>query len=176
MQLSGIEGEQVVLLLEDHQVDPSFLELINSLLSAGEVPGLYTPEELEPLLGPLRDLASQDDFRGTLVSYFASRVRRNLHVVLIMDSSSKNFTANCESNPAFYKNCSFQWMEGWSKESMAQSKCTLYQHLHVNSRHCYVYFLWRLIREFGLHQLQYKLYGLLESICSARYACGVEGS
>ena len=125
MQLSGIDGEQIVLLLEDHQVDPSFLELINSLLSAGEVPGLYTPEELEPLLGPLRDLASQDGFRGTLVSYFASRVLRNLHIVLIMDSSSKNFTANCESNPAFYKNCSFQWMQGWSKESMAQSEYTL---------------------------------------------------
>lgn len=122
MQLSGIEGEQVVLILEDHQVDGSFLELINSLLSAGEVPGLYTPEELEPLLGPLRDLASQDGFRGTLVSYFASRVKRNLHIVLIMDSSSKTFTGNCESNPAFYKSCSFQWMEGWSRESMAQSK------------------------------------------------------
>ncbi|KAM7436007.1 Cytoplasmic dynein 2 heavy chain 1 [Porites harrisoni] len=120
MQLSGIEGEQVVLILEDHQVDGSFLELINSLLSAGEVPGLYTPEELEPLLGPLRDLASQDGFRGTLVSYFASRVKRNLHIVLIMDSSSKTFTGNCESNPAFYKSCSFQWMEGWSRESMAQ--------------------------------------------------------
>ena len=122
MQLSGIEGEQVVLILEDHQVDGSFLELINSLLSAGEVPGLYTPEELEPLLGPLRDLASQDGFRGTLVSYFASRVKRNLHIVLIMDSSSKTFTGNCESNPAFYKSCSFQWMEAWSRESMAQSK------------------------------------------------------
>lgn len=122
MQLSGIEGEQVVLILEDHQVDGSFLELINSLLSAGEVPGLYTPEELEPLLGPLRDLASQDGFRGTLVSYFASRVKRNLHIVLIMDSSSKTFTGNCESNPAFYKSCSFQWMEGWSRESMVQSK------------------------------------------------------
>lgn len=129
MQLSGIDGEQVVLLLEDHQVDPSFLELINSLLSAGEVPGLYTPEEIEPLLGPLRDLASQDGFRGTLVSYFASRVRRNLHMVMIMDSSSKHFTANCESNPAFYKNCSFQWMQGWTKESMAQSKCMSIQNL-----------------------------------------------
>ena len=122
MQLSGIEGEQAVLILEDHQVDASYLELINSLMSAGEVPGLYTPEELEPLLGSLRDQASQDGFRGTLVAYFASRVRRNLHIVLIMDSLSNDFTANCESNPAFYKNCAFQWMQGWSKDSMTQSK------------------------------------------------------
>lgn len=74
MQQAGIEGEQVVLLVEDHQfVDPTFLELINSLLSAGEVPGLYSPEELEPLLAPLRDQASDVGYRGTLASYFAQR-------------------------------------------------------------------------------------------------------
>ena len=72
MQQAGIEGEQVVLLLEDHHfIDPVFLELINSLLSAGEVPGLYSPEELEPLLAPLRDLMSEAGFRGTLINFFA---------------------------------------------------------------------------------------------------------
>ena len=148
MQLSGIEGEQVVLILEDHQVDGSFLELINSLLSAGEVPGLYTPEELEPLLGPLRDLASQDGFRGTLVSYFASRVKRNLHIVLIMDSSSKTFTGNCESNPAFYKSCSFQWMEGWSRESMAQSKW-VWSGVKEWGTSLFVFFFWRALSSCG---------------------------
>lgn len=74
MQVTGIDGEQVVMVLEDHQfTEPTFLELLNSLLSAGEVPGLYSPEELEPLLGPLRDMASEANFRGTLVQYFASR-------------------------------------------------------------------------------------------------------
>ena len=74
MQLTGIEGEHVVLLLEDYQfVEGQFLELINSLLSAGEVPGLYSPEELEPLLGPLRDEASEANFRGTVAQYFANR-------------------------------------------------------------------------------------------------------
>jgi len=74
MQRCGIEDEQVVLLVEDHQVvDHSFLEIINSLLSAGEVPGLYTPEELEPILSPLRDQASEEGFRGPLVQYFADR-------------------------------------------------------------------------------------------------------
>ena len=73
MQQAGIEDEQVVLVLEDHQFEGTdFLELINSLLSAGEIPGLYTPEELEPVLAPLRDEASDAGFRGTLAQYFAS--------------------------------------------------------------------------------------------------------
>lgn len=119
MQQAGVEGKEVVLLLEDHQlVTTSFLELINSLLSAGEVPGLFTPEELEPVLAPLRDQMSQDGFRGNLLAYFSHRVKTNLHVALIMDSSADTFAAYCESNPAFYTSCSFQSMEGWSKQSM----------------------------------------------------------
>ena len=119
MQKVGVEANEMILLLEDHQiVDPSFLELINSLLSSGEVPGLFSPEELEPILAPLRDRMSQDGYRGTLLSYFFGRVKSNLHVVLIMDSSSDSFTLRCESNPAFYTSCSFQSMETWSRQSM----------------------------------------------------------
>ncbi|XP_033632471.1 cytoplasmic dynein 2 heavy chain 1-like isoform X2 [Asterias rubens] len=121
MQLAGVEGQQVALLLEDHHfIHPQFLELINSLLSAGEIPGLYTPEELEPLLAPLRDQASDEEFRGTLASYFASRIQVNLHIILVMDCKNSSFTMNCQSNPALYKKCSVQWMEGWSKDSMKE--------------------------------------------------------
>lgn len=38
---------------------------------SGEVPGLYTPEELEPLLTTLKDSASQDGFTGPLYNYFS---------------------------------------------------------------------------------------------------------
>ncbi|XP_029026743.1 cytoplasmic dynein 2 heavy chain 1 isoform X2 [Betta splendens] len=119
MQLAGLEGQQVVLLLEDYQfVHPAFLEMVNSLLSSGEVPGLYTPEELEPLLSPLKDAASQDGYSGPLYNYFSYRIQQNLHIVLIMDCTNSNFTLNCESNPAFYRKCTVQWMEGWSESSM----------------------------------------------------------
>lgn len=49
--MTGINAEKVCLYIEDHQlIQTEFLEMLNSLISAGEVPGLYTPEELEPLL------------------------------------------------------------------------------------------------------------------------------
>ncbi|XP_056138994.1 cytoplasmic dynein 2 heavy chain 1 [Lampris incognitus] len=119
MQLAGIEGQQVVLLLEDYQfVHPAFLEMVNSLLSSGEVPGLYSPEELEPLLATLKDPASQDGFTGPLYNYFFYRIQQNLHIVLIMECTNSSFTINCESNPALYRKCSVQWMDGWSDSSM----------------------------------------------------------
>jgi dynein heavy chain 2 len=65
----------MILLLEDHQfVDNSFLELINSLLSAGEIPGLYNPEEIEPLVAPIREEALQENFKGTVLQYFAKSI------------------------------------------------------------------------------------------------------
>ena len=64
--------------MEDFQfVESEFLELINSLLSAGEIPGLYTPDEFESILSPLREDSSQEGFRGTRVQYFAQRNRKN---------------------------------------------------------------------------------------------------
>lgn len=123
MQTAGLEGEQVILLLEDHQLlEDDFLELINSLLSSGDVPGLYTAEELDPLLAPLRDQASQDGFRGPIYSYYWHRVMCNLHIVLVMDCHAAQFVAHCEANPALYKCCSFQWLDGWEKRSMMSSK------------------------------------------------------
>ena len=119
MQVAGVEGREIVYLLEDHQIlEPSYLELINSLLSSGEIPGLFSSEELEPLLAPLRDSMSQEGYRGTLLGYFSHRVKTNLHVVLIMDSKSEDFTVHCKANPAFYTHCAFQSMEGWSSQSM----------------------------------------------------------
>lgn len=116
MQSAAVDGQQVVLLLEDHQfVHLSFLEMVNSLLSSGqllstlcvtlfatysvirksflmfttgEVPGLYSTEELEPLLSSLKDQASQDGFTGPVLNYFSHRkythAYTHLHTIALM--------------------------------------------------------------------------------------------
>ena len=52
-------------------------------------------------------------------------IKTNLHIVLLMDYTNPNFSLNCESNPAFYKECSVQWMEGWSKKTMNKVDCLI---------------------------------------------------
>ncbi|CAB3367864.1 Hypothetical predicted protein [Cloeon dipterum] len=127
---AAFEGEQVNLLIEDYQlVRLDFLDLVNSLLASGEIPGLYSNEELESLMGTLREMASQDGFIGSLTAYFAERVKNNLHVILVMDSSDPNLVQNCESNPAIYKLCSIQWNDYWLEQSMTK----ISQHLLTTS-------------------------------------------
>lgn len=63
-----MDGEPLVLILEDHQlVENTFMEVLNSLLSTGDVPGLFKPNELEPLLAPLQDIASESNWSFLLV-------------------------------------------------------------------------------------------------------------
>jgi len=79
LQQAGIDGQPTVVLLEDHQlVDPSFLEMINSLLSAGEIPGLFNSEELDAILGPIREDWRQENFKGTVLQYFARSMNSHL--------------------------------------------------------------------------------------------------
>lgn len=86
LQQSGIEDVRVCLFIEDHQLlQDEFLEYLNSLISAGEVPGLYTPEELKPLLDLLKDeMNSQYEYK-TAFEFFVSRVRKNLNIVMSLN-------------------------------------------------------------------------------------------
>ena len=115
----GVEGTPAILHLEDHQlVTSEFLEVVNSLISGGEVPGLYSPEELEQMLGVLADEMQDEGVHNSTYAFFVSRVRKNLHVALSMDPTNTQFLRRCESNPAIYTRCSIQWAESWSRDGM----------------------------------------------------------
>lgn len=55
-------------------------------LESGEVPGLHSQEELEPLLAPLKEQMREDGKHKTTYDFFISRVQKHLHVALCMAS------------------------------------------------------------------------------------------
>ena len=115
---AGVEGVPVVLFIEDHQlVEAEFIEYLNSLLSSGEVPGLYSPEEIDPLLAPLKDKLSEQGYFGSPFGFFVERVKENLHIILSMDPRNELFQLRCESNPALYIKCNIQWWDSWTPET-----------------------------------------------------------
>ena len=83
-----MENKPTIFLFNDTQVvDESFLEDINNILSSGEVPNLYKPDEFEEVRTALTDEARKDGISETpesMFTYFVERVRANLHVVLCM--------------------------------------------------------------------------------------------
>jgi dynein heavy chain 2, cytosolic len=126
---AGVQGEDIVLYLEDHHfTDDEVLESVNSLLASGEIPGLYTHEELEPLLSPLKELMSESvETYRTAYDFFLHRIRKHLHVVIGMDSTHPDFLPRCERNPALYTRCTMVWMGTWKKTSLVESVPALLQ-------------------------------------------------
>lgn len=119
LSMAGIEATRTCLFIEDHQLlQDEFLELLNSLISAGEVPGLYTPEELEPLLAQIKEeMSSQYEYKTTF-EFFVSRVKKNLSIVMALNYQHPKFIPNCASNPALFSKCNIIWCEGWTKEAL----------------------------------------------------------
>ena len=118
---TGINAEKTCLYIEDHQLlSDQFLTMLNSLLSSGEVPGLYTSEELEPLLAQLQDEMRNQYQCRTLFEFFVSRIKKNLNVVIALDNKHPDFTNNCAQNPSLFNKCIVVWNEGYSKESLKQ--------------------------------------------------------
>ncbi|KAF6780509.1 hypothetical protein AHF37_00019 [Paragonimus kellicotti] len=131
-QMAGLDSQPTLLLIEDHQlVEDSFLEVINSLLACGEASGLFTTDELETLASTvttnnstgvsLREAAAEAGHRGPLSTFFADRVRTNLHIVIVLDIDNiDQFTARLRSNPSLYKHSCIQWLDSWTRTSMLQ--------------------------------------------------------
>ncbi|KAK0390268.1 hypothetical protein QR680_019382 [Steinernema hermaphroditum] len=121
MQTAAVENENVVFVIEDYQVlSESFLEMLNSVLSSGDVPGLFSPQEFDQFGNALRDLASQQGYTRDLYSFFSYKVHQNLHVAIIANVDSDCFVKNLTANPAFYKQANVLWNESWSKRTLVQ--------------------------------------------------------
>ncbi|XP_015119188.1 cytoplasmic dynein 2 heavy chain 1 [Diachasma alloeum] len=88
VQAAGVDGEPTLLLLEEHHArEEGLAVLAGVMVSRGEIPGLLSPEELDGLVAPLNDLARKEDFTGTLDQFLYHRLRKLLHVVVILDLS-----------------------------------------------------------------------------------------
>ncbi|KAG5475409.1 hypothetical protein LSCM1_03523 [Leishmania martiniquensis] len=126
IQRATVQNAPLVLLLEDHNiVDAACLEYVNSLLSSGEVPGMFSQEEMETMFAAMRDDAANDGHMGPIYAYFLERLQRNLRVALIMDHRHELFLVRLHSNPALMSKCELLWMGTWSGD-MTKTICKTY--------------------------------------------------
>ena len=76
---AGIRGEPVIFLLSDTQiVREQFLEDVNNLINAGEVPGMLVQEDMDAIIEGMRPVmkeANRSESLPSVMSYFVQRVR-----------------------------------------------------------------------------------------------------
>ncbi|KAM4698368.1 dynein axonemal heavy chain 7 [Rhinophrynus dorsalis] len=121
------EGDmQGVFLFTDSQIkQESFLEDINNLLNAGEVPNLYAPDEKQEICERMRQIDRQRDKTKqtdgsplALFNFFIDRCRQQLHVVLAMSPIGDAFRNRLRKFPALVNCCTIDWFQSWPEDAL----------------------------------------------------------
>ncbi|CAH1790213.1 unnamed protein product [Owenia fusiformis] len=115
-----------VFLFSDTQIkQESFLEDINNLLNAGEVPNLFPLDEKQEIIEKMRQLDRQRDKSKqtdgspvALFNYFISRVRDQLHIVLAMSPIGDAFRNRLRKFPSLVNCCTIDWFQAWPADAL----------------------------------------------------------
>lgn len=123
-KMCGQSGAKMTFIFTEAEIkDESFLEVINSMLTTGEVANLIPKDELMVMASELRQLAIKQvpnfvETPDNLVRFFIDRVRSNLHVVLCMSPVSAKFPERARRFPGIIAGCSIDWFLAWPKEAL----------------------------------------------------------
>jgi len=120
----GSQGQKTTFIFTEAEIkEESFLEVINSILSTGEVANLIPKEELIGMAMELRTIAIKTipnfvDSADNLIKFFIDRVRSNLHLVICMSPVSAKFPERARRFPAIIGGCTIDWFLPWPEEAL----------------------------------------------------------
>ncbi|XP_076398736.1 dynein axonemal heavy chain 9 isoform X2 [Peromyscus maniculatus bairdii] len=119
---AGVKNLSTVFLMTDaHVADERFLVLINDLLASGEIPDLYSDDEVENIISNVRnEVKSQGllDSRENCWKFFIDRVRRQLKVTLCFSPVGDKLRIRSRKFPAIVNCTAINWFHEWPQQAL----------------------------------------------------------
>uniref|UniRef100_A0A3P8V3P1 Dynein axonemal heavy chain 11 n=1 Tax=Cynoglossus semilaevis TaxID=244447 RepID=A0A3P8V3P1_CYNSE len=119
---TGVKNQRVAFLLTDAQIpDERFLVIINDLLASGEIPELFTEEEVEDITSGVR---AEVRFLGLLDNkencwkFFTERVRLQLKVILCLSPVGNVLRTRARRFPALVQCTTIDWFHPWTTDAL----------------------------------------------------------
>ena len=133
MLAAGLNNSQTVFLFSDTQIkSESFLEDINNILNSGDVPNIYSLDELDSIYTAMKAVVQEAGLPPTKTNLFSSytkRVRNNLHTVICMSPIGEIFRARLRQFPALVNCCTIDWFSEWPKDALESVAMTFLQEM-----------------------------------------------
>ncbi|XP_023385619.1 dynein heavy chain 9, axonemal [Pteropus vampyrus] len=119
---AGVKNLSMVFLMTDSQVaDEKFLVFINDLLASGEIPDLYSDDEVENIISNVRnEVKSQGlvDNRENCWKFFIDRVRQQLKVTLCFSPVGNKLRVRSRKFPAIVNCTAIDWFHEWPQQAL----------------------------------------------------------
>jgi dynein heavy chain len=130
-------------LFTDTQIkEESFLEDINNLLNAGEVPNLFAIDEKQEILDKMRQLDRQrdkskqtDGTPNALFNFFIDRCRDQLHIVLAMSPIGDAFRNRLRKFPSLVNCCTIDWFQTWPEDALTAVASRFLEDVEMSDAH-----------------------------------------
>jgi len=114
---AGLKEQPTVFLFNDTQIiNESFLEDVNNILNSGDVPNLYSAEDMDNIFVTCKADCQRKGIASTQLNAFGQylhRVKQNLHVVLAMSPIGDVFRTRLRMFPALVNCCTIDWFADW---------------------------------------------------------------
>jgi dynein heavy chain len=113
-----IANKTVFMFTDTQIVDPSFLELINTMLTVGVVNNLFDGATRKPLTDFVTDKLKKTGSADELWEIVCDTLRNNLHIVLCMSPAGDTLRVNCRNFPGLISNTTIDWFFAWPAEAL----------------------------------------------------------
>ncbi|XP_037870398.1 dynein axonemal heavy chain 2 isoform X3 [Bombyx mori] len=120
----GVDSKKTTFIFCDTQiVEETFTEIINNLLSSGEVTNLYKPDEFEDIKQALEKPMKAANLMQTAEAvylFLVDRVRANMHIVLCFSPIGDDFRNRIRQYPALINATTTNWFLEWPREALLE--------------------------------------------------------
>ena len=119
---AGLKSIASVFLMSDAQVaDEKFLVLVNNLLASGEIPDLFSDDEVDNIVAQIRNEVKNSgisDTRENCWKFFIDKVRKLLKVVLCFSPVGGVLRKRGRKFPAITNCTCINWFHEWPEEAL----------------------------------------------------------
>eukprot|EP00117_Sycon_ciliatum_P045642 scpid309/ scgid0180/ Dynein heavy chain 8, axonemal; Axonemal beta dynein heavy chain 8; Ciliary dynein heavy chain 8 len=130
-KLAVCENKLCGLVVEGEQFDnPVVLEAMNSLMTCGEVVGLFSEDELDGLIQSLHPMLSVEypQFLTCPTQFVHNKIRENLRIVVCLLPDSRFLNCAERLCPSLLYKCQTLWLHNWSQKDLEEeARYTLFQ-------------------------------------------------
>lgn len=93
------------------------------MLSSGEIANLLAKDEVDEICNELimpmkKEFGKREPTMDNLYSYFISRVRKNLHLVLCFSPVGPKFRSRALKFPGLVSGCTIDWFSKWPRDAL----------------------------------------------------------